>query len=330
MKKIFLILFLIFLQLGIVSVSSGQTDKKTFTRKIMEKSGMNDQIRQIPLLYSSGLSQSKDKVPPEIFSTLERETLKALDPEKILREISKQVETSLDVKSMQGVLMWLESDLGQKITAIEKDSTTPEGMRGIEEYGALLEKKPASKKRQDLMQRFIEATNSVEMDVDIRISVTNAMLMAINSVLPKEKQTDVDVIKKEIEGLRPKIEEEARRLAIQTNLYIYRTLKDEEFQPYVEFAESQSGKRYHKVTSGAVKAAMQRVSSDFGKALGDLLKKIPRKDKKGASGKILVHLKDGKTLTWNNYTEKEDRYCTWIAGGELCINKKDVSSIGSE
>ncbi len=328
MKKIFLVLILVFLQLEAVSVSSGQPDKKTLTKQIMEKSGWNEQIRQLPLLLSAELSQAKDKVPPELFSGLEQETVKAWDPEKILKEISRQVENRLDIKSMQEILMWLESDLGKKITAIEKDSTTPEGMRGIKESAALFEKVPASKKRQDLMQRFIEASNAVKIIVNIKISITIAMFTAINSALPEEKKTDIDKIKEQIEGLRPKIEEEVRRAAIQESLYIYRTLKDEEFQRYVEFSESKNGRRYHEVTFEAFKDAMQRVSSDFGKALGDLYKKI--KVKMGVSGRILVHLKGGKTLIWNNYREKDNRYCTWIADGEFCINKNDVSSIESE
>jgi hypothetical protein len=328
MKKIFLVLILVFLQLEAVSVSSGQPDKKTLTKKIMEQSGMNEQVRQLPLLLSAGLSQAKDKFPPELFSSLEQETVKAWDPEKILKEISRQVENRLDIKRMQEILMWLESDLGKKITAIEKDSTTPEGMRGMKESAALFEKAQASKKRQDLVQRFIEASNTVKIIVDMQISMTIAILTAINSALPEEKKADIDKIKEQIEGLRPKIEEEARRTAIQESLYIYRTLKDEEFQRYVEFSESKIGRSYHDVTVEAIKGAMQRASLDFGKALGDLLKKT--KMKMGGSGRILVHLKGGKTLIWYNYTEKGNRYCTWIGDGEFCINKNDVSSIELE
>ncbi len=328
MKKIFLVLILVFLQLEGVTVSSGQPDKRTLTKKIMEKSGMNEQMRQIPLLLSAELSQAKDKIPPELLRGLEREMVKIFDPEKILKEISRQVETRCDIKGMQEILMWLESDLGKKITALEKDSTTPEGMRGIKESAALFEKAPASKTRQNLLQRFIEASNAVKLIVDMKISMAIAMLTAINSALPVERRTDIDMIKEQIEGLRPKIEEEARRAALQESLYIYRTLKDEEFQRYVEFSESKSGRRYHEVAFEAFKDTMQRASLDFGKALGDLYKKI--KIQRGISGRILVHLKGGKTLIWNNYTEKDNRYCTWILDGEFCINKNDVSSIELE
>jgi hypothetical protein len=328
MKKIFWVLVLVFLPLTAVGISSGQPDKKSLTKKIMEQSGMNDQIRQLPLLLSAELSQAKDKVPPELFSALEQETVKVWDPEKILKEISRQVENRLDIKTMQEILGWLESDLGKKITAIEKDHTTPEGIRGMKESAALLDKAPASKKRQDLVQRFIEASHSVKTNVDMKISMTMAILTAINSTLPEEKKTDINKIKEQIEGLRPKIEEETRRAVTQENLYIYRTLKDEEFQPYVEFSESKSGRFYHEVTFEAFKDAMQKASLDFGKALGDLFKKSSAK--RGISGKIVVRLKGGKTIFWNNYTEKDNRYCTWIGDGEFCINKNDVSSIESE
>jgi hypothetical protein len=104
-------------------------------------------------------------------------------------------------------------------------------------------------------------------------------------------------------------------------------LKDEEFQRYVEFAESESGKRYHRVILAALKDAMKTFSLDLAKALGDLYKRVPREDDKVVSDKILVHLNDGRILIWNNYTEKGNRYCTWMADGEFCINKSDVSSI---
>jgi uncharacterized protein YjgD (DUF1641 family) len=327
MRKIFFIVILILLQLGAVTVSSGQPEKKALTKKIMEKSGMNEQVRQLPLIHSSMLSKDKDKLPPELYSIFERETAKALDPERILKEISRQTENNLDIKSMRAVLSWLESDLGQKITAMEKSYATPEGMQGLNEFAALLEKTPASKKRLDLVQRFFEASHSVELEVDMQISMALAIATAINSVLPEEKREDIDVIKKKVEALRPQLQEEARKRAITGSLYAYRTLKDEEFQRYVEFAESASGKRYHRVTFSAIKDAMERVSLDFAKALENVFKKFPRGGDAVSSGKVLVHLKNGSTLTWNNYTEKGDWYCTWLAEGEFCVKKSDVSSI---
>lgn len=321
MKKIFLILFLVFLQFVVAGTSSGQTDKKTLTEKIMERSGMNDQIRQLPIVTSSILSQSKDKVPLEIFNMIQRETMKVLDPEKILKEISRQVEKNLDLKSMEGVLTWLDSDLGKKITAIEKAGATAEGIRGMEEYVNSSGKTPAPKGRQDLVQRFSKATHSAEAVADIRISMTIAMFTAVNSALPREKQKDVNMIRKQVEELRPKIEEEAEKMGVLSNLYIYRTLKDEEFQRYVEFAESGDGKIYHQVAFAALRDAMKRISSDLGKALGEQFKKI------ALSGKVVLRMKDGATLKWNNLTEKDNQYCTWRGGGEICINKNEVSSV---
>jgi hypothetical protein len=328
MKKICLALILVFLQLEASSASSGQPDKNSLTKKIMEQSGMNEQIRQLPLLISADLSQEKDKFTPEFFSSLEQVIVKVWDPEKILKEISRQVENRLDIKRMREILMWLDSDLGKKITALEKDSTTPEGMRGMKESAGLYDKAPASKRRQDLVQRFIEASNIVRISVDMQISMTLAILSAINSTLPEEKKADIDKIKQQIEGLRPKIEEEARRTALQQSLYVYRTLKDEEFQRYVEFSESKIGRTYHEVTFEAFKDAIQKASLAFGKALGDLYKKSAVQ--RGGTGRVLVRLKDGKTIIWNNYTEKDNRYCTWIGDGEFCINRNAVSSIELE
>ncbi len=322
MKKVLLILSLVSLSLVVAGTSSGQSDKKTLTKKIMEKSGINDQVRQLPLIASSVLSQSKDKLPSEIFSALERETAKAWDPEKLLREISDRVEKDLDIKIMEEVLTWLDSDLGKKITAVEKANTTPGIMQAIEEYGNSLKKTPPAKKRIDLVQRLSEAENSVKTLVDMKISMTIAMLTAINPSLPKEKQADLNIIRKQLKELRPKIEEETRAQEMQGKFYIYRTLKDEELQRYVEFAESESGKRYNTVTIGAFIDGMERGSSDFGKVVGELIKKMSL-----ASGKVVLHMKDGASLRWSNFSEKDGQYCTFRGGGELCIRKNEVSSI---
>ena len=322
MKRIFLILSLVSLSLVAAGTSSGQPDKKTLTKKIMERSGINDQIRQFPLIASSILTQSKDKLRPEVFSALEREIAKAWDPERLLRGISDRVEKDLDIKTMEEVLTWLDSDLGKKITAVEKANTTPGVMQAIEEYGNSLKKTPPPKKRIDLVQRLIEAEGSVKSIVDMKTSMTIAMLTAINPSLPKEKQADLNAIRKQLEQLRPKIEEETRAEEMQGKFYIYRTLKDEELQPYVEFAESESGKRYNTVTIGAFTDGMERGSSDFGKVVGELIKKMSP-----VSGKVVLNMKDGATFRWSNYTEKDSQYCTWRGGGELCIRKNEVASI---
>lgn len=43
-----------------------------------------------------------------------------------------------------------------------------------------------------------------------------------------------------------------------------------------------------------------------------------------------IILKDGATLTWSNYFEEKDKYCTHKSFGKFCISKSDVVSIKEE
>ena len=90
MKKLFLILTVIFFQLTAltVSLSAKQHDKKALTSRIMELSGMNYQIRQMPALVQAGISSKKGLIPPDVYNILESESVKAFQPEKILKEVS--------------------------------------------------------------------------------------------------------------------------------------------------------------------------------------------------------------------------------------------------
>jgi hypothetical protein len=115
---------------------------------------------------------------------------------------------------------------------------------------------------------------------------------------------------------------------VMGSLYAYRTLTDEEFQRYVVFAESASAKRFHNVFLNALKNEMQMACLKIGKSLGEKMIKFSLQQEVMVTGKIVLHLKDGRTLVWDNCTEKTDRYCTFIAGGELCISKTDVASVG--
>ena len=328
MKRIFSILIIVVLQLTAAHADSAESEKKALTRKLMDKSGMNEQIRQLPPIFSAFLSQEKAKIPPDLYITLERQGLRALDPERILGILSRQMENNLDVKTLREVLAWLDSGLGQKITLLEKENTTPEAMRGMQEFDALLKKTPPSKRRSDLMQRFIEADNSAETSVDIQMSMALTIVTVINAALPEDKRQNPDSLQKKIEELRQKLQEETHRTAITSGFYTYRTLTDDEFQRYVEFAESESGRRYHRVTYTALKEALQTVSASIAKSMADVVKRWSRKD--GPPDKVIVRLKDGRTLIWENYAEKADRYCTWRHGGEFCINKRELSSIAAE
>jgi hypothetical protein len=330
MKRLLLILILIVFQLiaFTVCLNAKQHDKRALTSKVMELSGMNDQIRQIPAFVQIGVSSRKGSTPPDLYNILEPEIVKAFQPEKILKGISREIENKLNLRTLQDVLTWLESPLGQKITAIEVSNSTPEALQGMKEFAALMQKTPPPKKRSDLVKRFNRATKPAEWIVEIQISSILALTTAMNSSLPKEKRANPAEIRKKIEQLRPKAQKEAESNSVMGSLYAYRTLTDEEFQRYVVFAESTSAKRFHHVFLNALKNEMQMVCLKIGKSLGEKIEKLPLEQEVTVSGKIVVHLKDGRTLVWDNCTEKSDRYCTFIAGGELCISKRDVASVG--
>ena len=327
MRKIILILVLGLFQWGAVTAVLAQPEKLELAGQIMEKSGMNAQIRQLPRTFITEYSQRGDNLSPEIRSLLEREIVKAMDPERILREIAVQTESNLDVESMRTVLAWLESDLGQKITDMENRGATPEAQQRLTEFALQLKKKPASKKRSDLVQRFIKAGSSVEIDVDMEIAMFLAFATAINSILPEEKRNDIGMLKKSMEKARPKLRKESLKRLTIANLFTYRTLNDDEFRHYVDFAESESGKRYHRVTFAALKAAMERVFGDIAKVLEEVLKKISFMDNKFYTGNIIVHMKNGGILTWNNYMGRDDWSCTWLPSGEFCVKKDDIASV---
>ena len=332
MKKAFLILSLIFLLFGASIAFSGETEKNTLVFKIMEQSGANEQIRQIPLLVSSALSDNHDlrNLAPESYAVVEKEAAKLFNAERMIQDVAGHLERKLDAKTMEEVLVWLDSDAGRKITAMEKSASTPAGVKAAAEFARRPENATVPQNRLDLVERFVQATKISEAQADVIITMGGAVAAGLNAALPPEKRVTQGDMKREMEAMRPRLEMEIRKACAVSALFIYKDLEDEELQRYVQFAESPGGRRYHVAVFGAIKESMRKSGLEIGKTLPALYIKMALKDGRSISGRFAVKLKNGRTLQWKNYAEKENRYCTASGGGELCLNKSDVASIEAE
>lgn len=45
---------------------------------------------------------------------------------------------------------------------------------------------------------------------------------------------------------------------------------------------------------------------------------------------IILKLKNGNTMTWSNFTEEADQYCTQKSSGKFCMPKSAVASIAAK
>lgn len=251
--------------------------KEAFTKDLVKLSGLEQQLRQVPLLAVAGLAEQQGKLPPELYNSLQRIVRDAFNAERMQRNVTKRIERNLDTGIMRKTLNWLQSDLGKKVTRLEEAASTPQAFKEIRALAKQLEITPPPQHRIELAQRLDSATSSTEFMVNILESTAMALVKALDAAQPTEQQVGEYELRREIGTRRPKMWETYRQVSTVSLLYTYKTLSDAELERYLDFLESKVGGDYQYVVSVAMREALLDASDDMTKAIVQVMTKINRK-----------------------------------------------------
>src|SRR5437867_4553775 len=233
---------IVLLPLLVLPALAGPPAKEELIQQLMKLSGLDAQVRQLPLQVLASFGEQKSQLPAEVYELTVRALGAAFDAERMLKTVSKQVEANLDVGTIQAALDWLQSGLGRKITGLEEAASTPQAYQQIQTYAKQLENRPPPQPRLLLVRRLDGATNSTETAVSVAETLTMSVAMALDAIQPKELQSDPEQLKKQMELQRPQMRQQLQQQTTASLLYTYQTLSDAELDKYIGFLESHAGK----------------------------------------------------------------------------------------
>jgi hypothetical protein len=263
---------------GVCIAGEGKADQE-LVRTLMQKSGLNKQIDQIPLMMQAGIAQADQNQPsrkmtPEEMSDLNRMVAEAFDAKAMNASVQKHIRSNLAKNDIRAALAWLSSPLGEKITRLEEDASTPAAYTEMQAMADTLTKNTA---RAAQLKKLDTAVKATESGVRVALNIQMSLLTAMSSVLPKDKRPSAGEIKDQVNKNGAQMRSTAEQETLLSFLYAYRTLTDAEIDQYIAFAESKSGKKYHAATSKGVSDAMVQASRTLGSMLGKSMKKAPQK-----------------------------------------------------
>jgi hypothetical protein len=254
--------------------SFGRPPKKIRAAPILtlyEKSGMEVLINQIGGLYLSGLAQHRSKLPPDLFSELQRAGREAFQAAKMRKKTLAVMKNSCDPELAQEVLDWLVSPLGKKITALESVQFSSKTLQEVQTFTKQLQSNPPPKNRYSLMRRLDAATGASEKNVEVALEILLQTATAMQGALSKEGKIPVEEMRRQTALKRPQLEEAAKKTTQVSLIYLYRTLTDRELERYVSFSESETGTAYHKMAFEALMAALSDAVEENEKAVSKIL-----------------------------------------------------------
>ncbi|WP_319521701.1 DUF2059 domain-containing protein [uncultured Desulfosarcina sp.] len=270
------------LQLAIVFLvlpltTTAQDSKEALLQDLYGKSGLEEQIVQLPMVIQVGFDQvaaTDDRlkaIPRIVIGEIRASIETVFAPENIKRAILGECREKLSIDDLKKVLAWLDSPLGRKFTQLEEAASTPEKYTEMQQFAQTLQKSPPLPERLEIIGRLDDAVKATETSVEVAMNTQLAITIAIVASLPKEQQPAYDNLAAVVEQTRPQIEGAMRAQTIVSLLYTYRNVTETELDQYIEFASSPTGKNYHDAAVSGLKKALLEGSYSWGETIADIL-----------------------------------------------------------
>ena len=269
---------LILLCSGLCFAEDGKADRQ-LVRTLMQKSGLSKQIEQIPATMQADIVraslESDNPLSQGDIDDLSRKTAEAFNARILKETVETYILENLSEKDIQTVLAWVDSPLGEKISRLEEEASTPAAYQKIQKMAA---KKIKKTKRSELLSKLDDAIKATDAGVNIAGNMQVAFLLAVTAEMPADQRLSVEDILSEVNKDRTQLRQTIERETMAGFRYAYQSLTDSEIKKYILFAESEPGKKYHAVSAKGLNTALMQA----GLALGSKFEQGVSNDGKGS------------------------------------------------
>lgn len=244
---------------------------------LMQKSGLEKQIEQVPQFVQSGLDKAQQEargLSQEAFRKISVLAISAFDARAIHEAVTTYIKSTLSENDMSNVLVWLKSPLGKKITRLEEEATTPEKYMDMQARGPKLLDEYKDTARIIKLEKLDNVIGATESTVSTVLNVQLALIAAMSTAMEADKRPFYEDVQDLVYKNKTQVQASINSLVRMQFLYTYSELTDYEIDRYVEFAESNSGQRYHYVTTNALNDALVQAARKFGSRIGMRMNRI--------------------------------------------------------
>lgn len=265
MLKVLLTAMLL-MQTGLCVAAEKKADPQSI-QTLMVKSGLDKQLEQIAPMVQAGIDQQNQEsgaLSPAELEELNGFAAMAFDAKALKESVQKHVQANLSGTDVRAALAWLRSPLGEKITKLEEEASTPAAYAEMQKIAGSL---TGNSGRVALVRKLDNEVKATENGVAVVMNTQIAIVAALTSGMAPEMRPTMEKIEKEMLGKRDQIKSAIEGGTILSLLYAYRGLSDAEISKYIEFAGSASGKKYHAITADGVKTALKNAAFVLGRLI---------------------------------------------------------------
>jgi len=228
---------------------------------LMDRSGLDRQLEQMSPLIKDVIIRQNDRnktVSVEDMDELGHFVSMACDAAAMKESVRKHMQINLSETDIKAALAWLRSSLGAKVSRLERASATPAAQTEKQKMGNKLIENAGRLARARKLDHAVKAT---ETAVSMALNTRSVELAAQAIGTPHKSYPTMESIRQEALKNKGQIQADLEKETLLSLLYTYRNLSDAEFDRYLDFAASDSGKKYFFNMSEALSDAMTNSSN---------------------------------------------------------------------
>lgn len=252
---------------GIVAplVNAEKANPQSIVKEVLELSGMRKQVEQLPALVQMGTSQNPSiaKLSPQELANVQQAIAESFQPQWLYEAVKAHVQQAYNAERFALLLKWYWSRLGWKISQLEIEASTPQGMQKMQQFAAQLSQKPALPGRLALIRRLEHATDATALHMEMVVSMFQGMAKGLAAALPPEKRLKPGEFEKLTSKMKAQLQRDLPGQVRLMMLFTYQSLSDEDLNAYLTFLESESGRWFNKLAFRGITNAMTQALETF-------------------------------------------------------------------
>src|SRR5688572_6277626 len=172
-------------------------------KRLLQNSGLAVQLKSFPRQVEQDLAQAQGRLPDELLNALRAAAKESFSPAAMQDDLVRGIAARLTVGEMRKALVWLDTDLGRRMTRAEElasESLTPEI---LQTYAESLKRRALPAKRSELITGLATATKAVEGSANIVEGVALGIALGMDSMQPAQKRQGASALSEQLRRSMP-------------------------------------------------------------------------------------------------------------------------------
>lgn len=251
------------------SANSAELSHQNTVERLLIASGVTRQLAHFPSqtksAFAIGLRENR-QVPDAVVAKMLARADETILPNVMVQHVRESVSNALNVRSIELLLEWYESEAGRKITAAEEQASTAAAYQHIVNQAPiqlLNRSRVASARRID---RLVSATDmAMEIQDSTGVSIYSAMMAA----LAPRQPLDLTAYRLNAKKLQREVRASTHEFVLASMVYTYRDINETNLRAYEKFLAHPATRRFNQ-------AAFDGISRGTKEALNAWTKEIAK------------------------------------------------------